>query len=572
MTQPIQYLHIAGRLVALASSQVREDAIRSIELAIASLDIVLALPPASITLDTELRARLLMATILFEYTKDLHRAETILSRGLVRIGAQEAFIVQKLAFNELCVRILCELGSTNPAKNIIKDSLIICNIRGRSMNYWRFLFLLRSFEMEYSFASVRQIRSLANGSNNARMKKLCDILESVVCILQGLPLSDLIQPEPIELTTDKTSLLDILDYLHLGIAVVGDVLAGQVSTADSQSFETKWQHALAKLAVIGAGLDKNPRLETSFTIDIETESDSVETVCFQTLSTRRLLVFMYMLHGIVYLPDLTSSKSEKFLSACETQLVLETQSLVQPDNWTRTAMMNLHIFKTINYLLRMKLSQVDKEIQFMLQLDCNNEYLFYLQGCCAQLRGELDAALTHYLRVVDGELLPYCQLNTALIYRGNIKPDQTKASDIVAEHTAADLKGSLRDAYEIVKSISPGTPSLITKRILTTVLDSSRRRFDTQFSILISSILSARSGDPDEMKLKLSNFAMAQASRSVYGSELMNIWSYFNGQLSEQLNRKHESTQKADAAKELNQKMKQALKALPAVHETLASS
>lgn len=571
MIQAIQYILIAQDLLRLAKLQARELAITTVELVLVTLEACLVLPVASTTLESELEARLLLATTLNDYTTDLRRAEDVLAKGLVRIGSRETYIPYKLVFNELLARILQELGSVNAAKSVIKDSIVICNERGQPLDKWKLIFLLRSFEIEYSHSSVRNIRVMAISRGSADLVQLCNLLDSIVYIRQGQPLPD--STAPPNYLQGQSPQLTVLDYMLLAVAIIGDVLAGKISTTDPSV--DNWKCAQSKLAIIHAGLDANPQIDTTLAIKIKTNptnDDSSEQLCFQTFTTQRLMIFIYLLSGVVHLADITSTKAEKFLAEGQKQLILERHASPLPDEWLSSTQVNLHLCKALNFLLHMKLALAEAEIASLLQMRFESPFVYFLQGCIAQLKGEMDAALAHYEKVTHSEISIISLLNTVLILRGNIRSNAARAKDLLQYLEPVCTTGPLLTAFQIVSSTSHGTSSVMSKRILTAVLNAAKGQVNTQFNLLGLSILAVKSPDPDEMRLKFASFALNQAIKSASGGDSVNVWALFNGQVVEQMYDKARDSERAAKAKELSHKNREALKSLPAVHRAFYPS
>lgn len=569
MTEAASLLEVAEQLLEYARTQAHGEAIASVELAIASLDLCLNLPASASSLSTELRARLLLASALHEFTHDLRRAEQVVSKGLVRVGLQEQYVDWKMAFNDLLCRILIELGSVNAAKSVMKDSIAICTEREPMMDKWRVLFMLRTFEVENSLSSIRNIRALAVSRCNTQLIQLCSILDSIVYIQQGLPIPASISPRLNDDAQRETPSMTILDHLHLAISILGDVLNGNIAKSDVA--EEKWERALPKLALIHASLDANLALDTRICIEISTvaNSDIKDSIHFNSFSTRRFMIFIYLLSGLVHLPDITSSKSEKFLAEGHKQLQFEIQDCSIRDDWINSTQINLHFCKALNYMLHTKFNQSQAEIDALQQMKFDSPFLTFLRGCLAQQMGDIDTALKCYEAVTSGEMSNYCLLNTVLIYRGNIKPNPIKAKDLLQHLEPKCSHGPLRTAFEIVSSVSPGTTSVVTKRILTSVLNAGKLHVNTQFNLLSLSILGVKSPDPDDMRLKFSSYALNQAIKSANGSVSVNPWSLFNGKVVQELYQQAGDHAKEAKVRDLNQKNSELMKNVPAVERTI---
>lgn len=566
MSAATHYLSTAEQLFAYAQTQSYADALPSIELAIASLEMYLYLPPTATTIEGELRARFFLANILKDYTTDVRSAEEVLSKGFLKMGNQEQFIVWRLAYNELLANICIDTRAINVAKRLTKDSLTICNERGEILDDWNYRFLFRAFEIESTLSSVRGIRSLAALRGHPRMIQMANLLDSCVYISQGIPIPDSVLPQ---LTKDMdnipTESLGMIDYIQLSLSILGDVLAGNV--AKSNVLEENCRRAIPKLGIIHKGLDADPNIETTIQITIS----ATKTLEFDTFSTRRFMIFMYLLSGVVHVADVTSSRSEKFLAEGLKQLTQEIGEFGMHDFWIRNTKINLHLYRLITFMLRSKLDAAQQELDELSTMSFRSDFSIFLAGALAQLKGDLDSALGMYSAIREDGLFALAMLNKLLILRGSAKPDLIEAREIEQRLGPLCMAGALKAAYSLVTSISPGASSIATKRIITSVLNTSRTLANTQLNYLGLSILAVRSADPDDMCLKFSSFASSQASKSASGSDSVNIWTKFNGDIIETLYAKSGNTEKLAKMKELNSKNAELVRSkLPLVYSSLS--
>ncbi|CCG82124.1 Sister chromatid cohesion protein ssl35 / FY16936)) [Taphrina deformans PYCC 5710] len=533
MSDPTYHLLIADELLTYAATLPCDEAKLHVELAVAALELFLNLPPALLSLHNELQARLVLSRALFKYTTNIRQAEEIILKGQVKIQNQEHLVEYKLAFNELLCRILRDSGSLNAAKRLIKDSIVLCSHEGRGLEKWHYIFLFTSFEMEKSLSSVRALRAFAAKRQNLSVLQIADLLDSIIHITQGLPLPDAISPSlPSAPQTLDTSQLTITDYMHLAVSVLGDVLAGNVARTDQQEEITK--RALSKLGIIHQGLDARPNFDHVLRIPVP-ENDlphsSADILMLTSFSTRRFMIFMYVLSGLVHLAEITSNRSEKFLLEGKKQLLHEIQDCGN-DAWTGGMMELIHVYAGFNHLLHSRLESVSTELSLARK---DSDLVRFLKGCLAQQVGKLDDALNLYSTITDGELSILACLNTILVYCGSLKADQNKAKDLLLKLEERCGQGPLRTSFELVKCVLTTGTSIALKRALTGVLNAAKLQANTQFNIIALSILSVTSSDPDEMKLKFSSYALSQANKSASVANGVNIWSHLNGTVVENI-------------------------------------
>lgn len=566
MADALYHLDVAQDLLAYAQVVSRQDAIPCIELAISSLELYLTLPPALIALSDELFARLLLAKTLFRYTINTVWAEQVISRAVIKIGHQGQFIEYRLAFNELTCQILRVTGSINAAKKLAKDSIAVCEEQGQSFDKWKYTFLFKLSEMDCSHASIRAVRALATLRRDERMGQVADLLDSVLYIAQGTYVPNAVAPTmPLDLETCDTGSLDMLHYLHLAISVLGDVVAGSVARTGQAEENSK--RAQAKLALIHRGLDLNPNIGSSIDIPIPTDSrpdGPTEKLTLFSFSTRRFMIFIYVLSGLVHLAEITSSRSEKFFAEGLRQLeveVTESRETV-PDPWLQTMAEIIHVYQSFNHLLHYRFDACRESLR---QTSQDSPLVQLLRGSLAQQLGDLDEALRLYEPLIRPITAPaelrnqsslasssttttgisdtavLACLNTVTILLGpSHLYDRDRRHDLLLRLEPYCQAGPLGTIFELLRTLAPlssttittttglvgdasqtntntttsTTTSLALKRSLTRVLAAAKVHGNTQLNMIALSVLSLQGGDPGEMVLKFSFFAMNQANKS----------------------------------------------------------
>ncbi|KTW28553.1 hypothetical protein T552_01813 [Pneumocystis carinii B80] len=518
----------------------------------------------------EIRTRFRMAEIIFYETEDLHKAEWILSKGVILAQRKNEDIEMRFAMQHLQIRILAR-KSLKTAQILLKSC--IEEAEERQMVDWVYIFLFLQFDILSDAVNQESERM---GRLSALMKIIC-IAEhrndDIVCIIARLLETYLrIESEEYQVAKkclncvsaiqEKVSNISFLNIIKMMFNIFLNLIQGYGKEAVHELKDL--HHELDAFAE-----ETNCLYQDTYNLPLSQNGLNMKIYWFDA---QQLFIYGHILSGMCYLPDYSSSKAEVFFNEGLEMLRYDfayhhflTNDLRTNKglDWVDITRQLCLIYYCFALMLRSKFNKAFECIQILENYSSSftittRALFMLLKGTYAQFTGQLDIALKAYesIPVFLHAISLVGNLNSVLIFQGNSLQDKKRVYEIL--HNIEPLCQSssftqLKFAWNLISG-SAGKDVLYSKNFLSYVVSASEKHTNTQFRVMALIALCyyfvAHSESEQAEKMLVSAYLLSKNAEN-------DIWAFMSGKLLQELMKKKNKNIKAEKQLQLNLKHKE---------------